>query len=79
MQKFWVHGIDPSPSDLENTKGDRTIPTDANGNYIAIRIKPENIEEFACGNNFLIVWLHPQNNYSLKLKITSQYSYEHIQ
>lgn len=60
MQKFWVHGIDPSPSDLENTKGDRTIPTDANGNYIAIRIKPENIEEFACGNNFLIVWLHPQ-------------------
>ncbi|AOW26570.1 protein EFR3 [Candida albicans P37037] len=60
MQKFWVYGIDPSPSDLENIKGDRTIPTDANGNYIAIRIKPENIEEFACGNNFLIVWLHPQ-------------------
>ncbi|KAF6062761.1 UME domain containing protein [Candida albicans] len=58
--KVLGYGIDPSPSDLENIKGDRTIPTDANGNYIAIRIKPENIEEFACGNNFLIVWLHPQ-------------------
>lgn len=57
---LWIHGIDSSPSDLELTKGKRMLPKDANGNDIRLRIKSENIEEFACGNNFLIVWLHPQ-------------------
>lgn len=60
LHKYWVHGIDSSPSDLESTKSNRVLPTDVNGNQIPIRIRPENIEEFACGNNFLIVWLHPQ-------------------
>ncbi|CCG21076.1 hypothetical protein CORT_0A06910 [Candida orthopsilosis Co 90-125] len=57
---LWIHGIDSPPSDLENSKGKRVLPKDANGNDIKLRIKSENIEEFACGNNFLIVWLHPQ-------------------
>ncbi|RCK63178.1 Protein EFR3 [Candida viswanathii] len=60
LHKFWVHGIDSSPSDLESTRSNRVLPSDANGNPIPVRVKPENIEDFACGNNFLIVWLHPQ-------------------
>lgn len=59
---LWIHGIDSPPSDLENSKGKRVLPKDANGNDIKLRIKSENIEEFACGNNFLIVWLHPQKS-----------------
>lgn len=60
VHKYWIHGIDSSPSDLESTKTQRVLPTDVNGQQIPVRIKPENIEEFACGNNFLIVYLHPQ-------------------
>ncbi|EMG49561.1 Protein EFR3, partial [Candida maltosa Xu316] len=56
----WVHGIDSAPSDLESARSNRVIPTDAHGNLIPGRIRPRNIEDFACGNNFLIVWLHPQ-------------------
>ncbi|KAG5417549.1 EFR3 [Candida metapsilosis] len=57
---LWIHGIDSPPSDLEHPKGRRILPKDADGNDLKLRIKSEHIEEFACSNNFLIVWLHPQ-------------------
>ncbi|CAI5756899.1 unnamed protein product [Candida verbasci] len=46
--RLWIHGIDE-------------LPTDKNFElYDKPRIKADDIEDFACGNNFLIVWLHPQ-------------------
>ncbi|KAI3406813.2 EFR3 [Candida oxycetoniae] len=60
QNRLWIYGLDVSSSDLETIKSTRVLPKDANGENIKVRIKSENIEEFACGNNFLIVWLHPQ-------------------
>ncbi|KAI5960564.1 EFR3 [Candida pseudojiufengensis] len=59
--KLWIHGLDSQSSDLESFfKNGRIIPKDNFGKDLKIKIQKENIEEFACGNNFLIVWLHPQ-------------------
>ncbi|CAK9435703.1 uncharacterized protein LODBEIA_P04300 [Lodderomyces beijingensis] len=51
QNRLWIHGLD---SDLESVKSNRVLPEGAK------RLRSDNVEEFACGNNFLIVWLHPQ-------------------
>lgn len=60
LNKLWIFGLDAGSFELDSSKTNRVLPKDANGVDIKLRIKSENVEEFACGNNFLIVWLHPQ-------------------
>ncbi|KAG7663576.1 EFR3 [[Candida] subhashii] len=55
---FWLSNIEGSDSELETAVLGRAIKSDK-----LIRVQKKDIEDFACGNNSLIVWLHPQKPY----------------
>lgn len=61
--EFWVANIEGSESELETAIGKRVVKASNQA-----KVSKEDIEEFACGNNSLVVWLHPQKPYLTELE-----------